>query len=123
VAHSAVAEGVPLDLELSKHTLDSCQNLPDDLAYTGHLKVIDVLRHDCSEASFGMPHAEFIANLTWHEFALVCDFAELDREGAGGIAQARAWLVTMQHFVLGGRGPRNQVSYGAAECCRLASRN
>ena len=48
-----------------------------------------------------MPHAKFIVDLTWNEFALVCDFAELDREGAGGVTQARAWFVIMQNFVLG----------------------
>ena len=48
-----------------------------------------------------MSHTEFIVKLTGYEFALVRDFAELNGKGTGSIAQASAWLVTMQHFALG----------------------
>ena len=45
-----------------------------------------MLGHNCGEATFIVPQTEFTVDLTGDEFALVCNFAELDGEGTRGVA-------------------------------------
>jgi hypothetical protein len=86
VAYSTVGERVPLDLEFAKDTLDLSHDLFDDVGNSCQLKIVNMLRHDCGEATFVVPHAEFMVNLARDKTALVSHFAKLDGEGTRGVA-------------------------------------
>ena len=100
VANSAIGENMPLDLEFPEDLLDSSQDLSDDAENSCELQVVNVLGHDCGQATFVMSHAELIVDLTRNELALVGDFAQLHGKGARSITESNSKFVTMQHFVL-----------------------
>ena len=108
VSHPAVGERVPLDLKISKDTLDGFENREDSLALSSQLKIVNVFAHDGHEpskfslaASLGfVTHAKLIVNLTGHKTTVIGDFSELDGKRAWRVAHACPRLVAMQDLSL-----------------------
>ena len=85
LANSTIRENVPLKLEFAENSLDFSQNLLDDTNHSGELQIIDVLGHDCGQATFIMSHTELIVDLAGHELASVGDLAQLHRQGTRSV--------------------------------------
>ena len=53
---------MPLYLEVAKDTLDLVHDVFDGVDNSCQLKIVNMLGHDCGEATFIVPHAEFLVN-------------------------------------------------------------